>query len=856
MNRLTFRLTLLTLLVVGAVVSPALASAQTTVLEGTVVDDSGASLPGATVVVRTSAGTPSAETVTGTNGAFRLDVPSGSAATIHVELSGFQPADLTIGVSATHEPITIRMKIAFGEEVTVTGSRDAGVLAATSNADAVDFDPEALRRLPSDAQNLTSLVEAFTAGSPNGGVALIVDGVETDSASVPTAAIDRLIINRNPYSVEFKSPGKARVEVETARGSRRFYHGSGAMFFRNSALQAQDAFAAAKPPLTRALNEATLGGPLIAKGWSFFVAGQRLIDDGTAVVNAWTVAGPLSQNVAAPERRGTLAGRVDFRPNKANALTLKYDLFDEAERNRGVGGLRLAEQGYDSVEQRHRVQVNDHRAIAGDVLNDLRFEAVASGEDEGGPSQAPAIVVAGAFSGGSSQQFLRTHGASVQVQDAASLTIAAQPVRLGVRLKTRHSDVTDGSDAAGTYHFDSLADFSAGRPFAFVRRSGTGTATFTTSDANVFVETTMRPAASVGVTAGVRYDVDTRIGDWNNLSPRLAIAFAPPGARFVIRGGAGLFYQSLPQDAVARAVLFGDAGLQERTIANPAFPAPAVDAATAGPASEWRLADSLEQPRTLQASAAIERMFGRRSAFTAEYLRLRTSHAFRSRDVNAPAAGSLVRPDPFHLNIFEIGSTGESHTDAVTVTLKGVTRNLHATAQYTLSRTVDDGSTVFELPADSTTLAGEFGRADFDRRHKVNLAATYGWKKDRVRLGAVLAASSGAPFTILTGSDGNHDLVAADRPSGIVRNSGDGPAFAQLDLRFSTVFRAPRPSSADPESSKRENTDNLELTIDLFNALDRVNATGYVGVVTSPLFGEATAARIPRTAQLSLRYRF
>src|SRR4051812_3564602 len=336
MNRLTFRLTLLTLLVVGAVVSPALASAQTTVLEGTVVDDSGASLPGATVVVRTPAGAPSAETVTGTNGAFRLDVPSGSGATIHAELSGFQPADLTIGGSAAHEPITIRLKIAFGEEVTVTGSRDAGVLAAASNADAVDFDPEALRRLPTDAQDLTSIVDAFTAGSPIGGVALIVDGVETDGASVPTAAIDRLIINRNPYSVEFKSPGKARVEVETARGSRRFYHGSGAMFFRNSAPQAQDAVAAAKPPLTRALNEATLGGPLLAKGWSFFVAGQRLIDEGTAVVNAWTVAGPLSQNVAGAGRRGTPAGRGGLPPHQAQPPVLKDGPVARAGGERGV----------------------------------------------------------------------------------------------------------------------------------------------------------------------------------------------------------------------------------------------------------------------------------------------------------------------------------------------------------------------------------------------------------------------------------------------------------------------------------------------------------------------------------------
>ncbi|OLB61943.1 MAG: hypothetical protein AUI11_07520 [Acidobacteria bacterium 13_2_20CM_2_66_4] len=75
-------------------------------------------------------------------------------------------------------------------------------------------------------------------------------------------------------------------------------------------------------------------------------------------------------------------------------------------------------------------------------------------------------------------------------------------------------------------------------------------------------------------------------------------------------------------------------------------------------------------------------------------------------------------------------------------------------------------------------------------------------------------------------------------------------------MRFTTVFRAPRPPSEDPQSAKREQTDNLELTIDLFNAFDRVNPTTYVGVITSPLFGRANIARAPRTAQVSLRYRF
>ena len=837
---------------------PCVAHAQTAALEGVVVDDSGAVLPGAMVVLRADGGGRPRETTTGSTGAFAFrDAPRGGA-TVHVELAGFLPGDVRVEIAtASGEPVTIRLKIGFGEEVTVSASdASGGVLAPAKNADAIEFDPETLRRLPTDAQDLRGLVDSFTAASPTGGVSVVVDGVETDGADVPASAIHRLVINRNPYSVEFKSPGKARVEVETQRGSHRFYHGSGALFFRDSALQAQSAFAGSKPDLTRALDEATMGGPLPAKGWSFFISGQHLIDDGTAIVSALTPAGPLLQNVAAPERRSTLFGRADVRPNKTDALTLRYDLFDDADQNHGVGGLRLAEQGYRTLERRHRLQINDHRVVSGGVLNDFRIETTTTGRDDGAPATAPSVVVEGAFVAGPSQVFTRSHSTTFQAQDTAALTIAAHPVRLGARVKTRHSDVTDATNFGGTYRFQTLADMSAGRPFLFSRRSGRSDVAFTGADADVFAETSFRPASSVGVTAGVRYDLDTRVADWNNVAPRVVAAFAPAGRRTVLRGGVGLFYQSLPTDAAARALLFGPGGLRETSIANPSFPAAPGDAAPGAPASQWTLAQPLESPQTLQTSVAVERTLGRRTTATAEYLRLRTRHAFRSRDVNAPRDGALERPDPSRLNVFQIASTGEGRSDALTLTFRGRLAAFRGTAQYTLSKATDDASNVFDVPADSVTMAGETGRADYDRRHKLNVAGAYGWKQDRVRLGAVLAVASGAPFNILTGSDTNRDLIVNDRPSGVVRNAGDGSAFAQLDLRFTTALRAPRPPSDDPESGRREQIDNLELTLDLFNALDRVNPTGFVGAVSSPLFGRATAARTPRTAQLSLRYRF
>jgi len=47
---------------------------------------------------------------------------------------------------------------------------------------------------------------------------------------------------------------------------------------------------------------------------------------------------------------------------------------------------------------------------------------------------------------------------------------------------------------------------------------------------------------------------------------------------------------------------------------------------------------------------------------------------------------------------------------------------------------------------------------------------------------------SGQPYSLTTGRDDNHDGLAGDRPAGVARNSLIGPAFAEVDLRWSHDF--------------------------------------------------------------------
>ena len=117
-------------------------------------------------------------------------------------------------------------------------------------------------------------------------------------------------------------------------------------------------------------------------------------------------------------------------------------------------------------------------------------------------------------------------------------------------------------------------------------------------------------------------------------------------------------------------------------------------------------------------------------------------------------------------------------------------------------------------------------------------------------MGSILSVASGAPFNITTGSDPSGDTMT--RPPGVTRNTGRGPATVQLDIRLSKAFSLQRASAAEHRRSRR----NMEFSVDAFNAINHTNVTGIIGVVSSPLFGQADAAGPGRTIQLSAKYSF
>jgi hypothetical protein len=138
-----------------------------------------------------------------------------------------------------------------------------------------------------------------------------------------------------------------------------------------------------------------------------------------------------------------------------------------------------------------------------------------------------------------------------------------------------------------------------------------------------------------------------------------------------------------------------------------------------------------------------------------------------------------------------------------------------------------------------------FTTADNDIRHRLGLAATIElpWK---LKFGTLTSVHSGLPYDITTGEDNNHDTDPNDRPPGVTRNTGRGAGFFSIDVHLA------RPWTIEGWGR----TFNCEIAIDSFNVLNHTNPSSYVGVESSPLFGQPNAAYNGREMQFSFQVHF
>ena len=257
-------LVVLAALAVLVLVGPA-ARAQLTrgAINGTVRDEAGAAISGATVRVSDPTKNFSRDTTTNEEGFYRVAALEPGLYTVTIQGAGFGTLENQNVQVTTSNETTLDATLKAGavaETVNVTAQAEAIALNKTNATVGLTVSPRQVVELPTGgARNVNNLAllspNVFSAPGSSGISAngqrarnnnFTIDGSDNNdiSVTIPTTsvvpeAVGEFQVQTNPYSVEFGRNSGAQINVITKSGSNEF-HGDVFEYYRGSALNALD----------------------------------------------------------------------------------------------------------------------------------------------------------------------------------------------------------------------------------------------------------------------------------------------------------------------------------------------------------------------------------------------------------------------------------------------------------------------------------------------------------------------------------------------------------------------------------------------------------------------------------------
>ncbi|NOT63724.1 MAG: hypothetical protein HOP19_26215 [Acidobacteria bacterium] len=790
-------------------------------LRGSVVDETDAVIPGATVTLTGADG--KARTVTsGADGAFALPQLATGVYQVTVNFDGFEPyAQSGLQLAANAGPLKVVLKVAQMNIVTNVSAEDPqDTTDPTKNLNATVLDEATIQAIvPDNEEDMQTFLQGL-AGGQNAQV--YVDGF-TGGRLPPREAIMQIRVNQNPFTAEFSQPGMGRVEIVTKPG-RDQWRGSVGFNFRNSAVDARNAFAVTKPDLNQNRFQFNLSGPIIAKKMSFFANAERRTLEGSNNVVARTLDGTFTANVNAPNTSTFFNLRTDYLLNDKNTLNVSYNRFGNSSINRefaarfggggfggpgggggngggggfggGVSGTSylLPERGSNADSTNNTLQVGETMIINPKLIMETRVRFIRESRNTTADTTAVAINVLDAFNGGGATCCpSTTKENNLEWQQYLTWTQKAHTIKGGTQLMRYSINDNTASNFNGTYTFSSLdlyrqvingerdANGNLIRPTQFTISQGDPRLQFTQLQGASFIQDDWRVKPNLTLSLGLRHEFQSQLGDANNFAPRIGIAWSPGKSRTTtVRIGGGIFYSRLTDNVYSNVLRYDGTRQQSFVINNPAWPnAFAEDATITTARTIRRVLDSqLAAPYSVNFNASVERQLPLGFVATTTFMFNRGIHQFRSRNINAPLNG--VRPDATQGNIYQIESSALSQSQGL---MFGLQRRMGKTFQvfsnYTLSRTMSDSDSALGVPMNNYDLSSEWGRSAMDRRHTLFVGGSINLPKG-IRLSPFVTASSGSPFNITTGKENNGDTEINDRPFGLSRNGNLLPSLYSL----------------------------------------------------------------------------
>jgi outer membrane receptor protein involved in Fe transport len=930
-------------------------------LAGVVQDATGAVLPGVTVSVKNVDTGFQRSTTTDTDGRYSFTaLPPTGRWTITAELQGFQ-TQVREGMefqANTKPELNFRLGVGNLQEA-ITVQAAAPLIRTRESELSSIMDAKQVDALPTNGRNFLSLLQTSGSVVPtnvNGGSAnlsvngqggrmanFVADGVSMTGREIRTLngefgggnglsldVVKELQVITNGFKAETGQTGAGTISVVTKSGTNAV-DGSVYGFWRPTDWVAANLLTGAKTTQKRYQYGGTVGGP-IKKDVTHFFANYEYtkIDDAvvvTSVLAPGTFPSPQSQ------RQGFF--KVDHRFNDHNLFDVRYSFNRNKQEGQSVGGLTTYDQRTNTEAQTDALVASLVSNFGSNRVNEARFRYTYDVVDFYSPLTAPngpssrtpdftnapvTVVYSGVGNLGTNPSFPQNLVEKrAQWVDHYSIVHGSHQFKIGGDVIASWRFVTFFNNFAGTYTFNqgtkypfNAADAST-FPFQFTQSFGNSGLNFTDSMVGVFAQDDWEPTKGLTLNLGVRWDRDSLFqGDNNNFAPRVGFAYNVGGhANTVVRGNAGMFYDTIESSGINRESNFGPVGqttidLRQGDALFPTFPSRfssfpsgtgTVPRATVyvpvyqGPDFPYSIGDNFHRvaPYFFNANVGVQHELSRDWAVSADYTRVYGYDLLVTWDINAPpffaigpgqtrtaAQANLLRPlgvpnktggdygiefTGFR-NLFLQFNGGHTQYNAIKIGVNKRMANHYALqANYTWGRArgdVDNFRLTTSFVPGLTQIDGDRsfqkGPSDTDVPQLFVASGLYEAPLG-IRVGGILFARSGFPYTGLAGFDADGDGVTSstasygDRPATLSRNSFRLPATVTLDLSAAYDLKLAR-------------SQRVELRFDVFNLANRRNISNVNKIIgldpahPPASFGAVTQVGAQRQAQIAVRYRF
>ena len=842
-------------------------------LEVVVKDPSGALISRAQLELRRN-GKKEATTQTNQKGEARFNRLTAADYQVHIEAVGFKPRDvLDVKLSDGLNRIEVTLEI---EEIKadVEVSDEARVRNTNPNGPAFSnvLTAEQIAQLPDDPEEFENAINAL-AGP---GAQMRVNGFRGGKLP-PKSQIREIRFRLNPYAAENHDAGFGLVDITTKPGVNS-WHGSFNFGFRDESLNGRQAFAPVRGPEQQRRFGLSLDGPLWKNRTSLF-----LNSDGSLFFDAKTIVatlptGPVNELTFRPSRRLNLDARIEHALTKTHTSRMQYQRNASVQNNLGAGDFDLPSRGYSQQQTEHLFRLGDSGVFGKKFVNDSRLQFRWFETEARSNTNTQTILVPGSFNAGSAQRFGGRDQFEVELNDDVDYALEKHGVRFGARLEAGWYRSDESMNSLGTFQFANLAAFQAGLPSQFTQRIGDPAISYDHYQAGWYVQDDFRVKKNLTISYGLRQEIQSNTNDKLNFAPRLGFAWSPKkDGSITIRGGAGVFYDWFTAQTFEQTLRVDGQRQRDLVILHPGFPNPLTGGSqTTLPPSRIQQDPNLNNPYILQTSLGVETSPFKLFRLTTNYQYQRGVHMFRGTNLNAPIPG-LGRPDPTAGNVTNIQSTAylSSHRLMVSVSPAKFVNGFFWSANYHFMNATNESDSPFSLPVDNFNHRAERGSAASDIHHMfsafVNRRLFKGFSAS-----AIISANSALPYNITTGFDNNADSVINDRPLNLERNIGRGAGRWEIGSRLSWGLNfgpEQQPSAGGPQvrmvrmgpgdgasapmiGAPNTKKYRLEIYAQAFNLLNHTNLGVFSGVLTSPYFGQATSAQMPRRFEVGTRFNF